>query len=44
MMKEVAPWAPLINATNRFLISARVKNFTYNQANTYVALNALTVK
>ncbi len=44
MMKQVAPWAPLINANNRFLISARTKNFTYNQANTYVALNALTVK
>jgi len=44
MMKEEAPWAPLINASNRFLISSRVKNFTYNQANTYVALNALSVK
>ena len=41
MMKQVAPWAPLINASNRFLVSARVKNFIYNQANTYVALNAL---
>jgi peptide/nickel transport system substrate-binding protein len=44
MMKQVAPWAPLINASNRFLVAARVKNFTYNQANTYVALNALSVK
>ena len=44
MMKQVAPWAPLTNANNRFLVSARVKNFTYNQANTYVALNALSVK
>lgn len=43
MMKQEAPWAPLINANNRFLISARVKGFVYNQANTYVALNAVSI-
>jgi ABC-type oligopeptide transport system substrate-binding subunit len=44
IMKEGAPWAPYINANNRFLVSSRVKNFTYNQANTSTALNALVVQ
>jgi ABC-type transport system substrate-binding protein len=44
MMREGAPWAPYINNTNRYLISSRISNFTYNQANTNVALNALVIK
>ena len=44
MMKEAAPWAPYINNTNRIFLSDRISNFTYNVANTYVALNALNIK
>jgi peptide/nickel transport system substrate-binding protein len=44
IMREGAPWAPYINNTNRHLISSRVSNFTYNQANTNVALNSFVIK
>ena len=44
MMKEAAPVAPFINSNNRILVSSRISNFTYNDANTYVAWNALVIK
>ena len=44
MMKEAAPWAPCINANNRILVSSRISNCFYNEANTYVACNALVIK
>ena len=44
IMREGAPWAPYINNNNRHLISARIGNFVYNQANTNIALNALVIK
>jgi ABC-type oligopeptide transport system substrate-binding subunit len=44
IMKEGAPWAPYINGNNRIFISSRISNFTYNVANTYVALNSLVIK
>lgn len=44
IMREGAPWAPYINGNNRLLISGRVSNFIYNQANTNAALNAFVIK
>jgi ABC-type oligopeptide transport system substrate-binding subunit len=44
MMKEAAPVAPVLNQNNRALVSSRISNFTYNDANTYVAWNALVIK
>jgi len=44
IMKEAAPWAPLINANNRILVSSRIGNVVYNEANTNLALNAMTIK
>jgi ABC-type oligopeptide transport system substrate-binding subunit len=44
IMKEAAPWAPYINSNNRMLVSARISNVIYNEANTNVALNALVIK
>jgi ABC-type oligopeptide transport system substrate-binding subunit len=44
IMKEAAPWAPYINTNNRMLVSARISNVIYNEANTNVALNALVIK
>ena len=44
IMKEAAPWAPYINANNRFLVSSRISNVIYNEANTNVALNAVVIK
>jgi hypothetical protein len=43
IMKEAAPWAPVINGNNRILLSSRISNFVYNEANTYLALNALEI-
>jgi ABC-type oligopeptide transport system substrate-binding subunit len=44
MMKQAAPVAPLLNNNNRIIVSSRISNFTYNDANTYVAWNALVIK
>lgn len=44
IMKEGAPWIPYVNQTNRNFFSARVGNIIYNQANTYIAMNAMTIK
>ena len=44
LMKEAAPWAPYINSNNRMLVSSRISNLIYNEANTNVALNALVIK
>ncbi len=44
IMKEAAPWAPIINANNRIFISSRIGNLIYNEANTNMALNAMTIK
>jgi len=44
MMKDAAPAAPYINSNNRILVSSRISNFTYNDANTYTAWNALVIK
>jgi ABC-type transport system substrate-binding protein len=44
MMQEAAPVAPVLNSTNRILVSSRVSNYTYNDANTYTAWNALVIK
>jgi ABC-type oligopeptide transport system substrate-binding subunit len=44
IMKEAAPWAPYINSNNRMLVSGRISNVIYNEANTNVALNALVIK
>lgn len=44
IMREAAPWAPVINPNNRILLSSRVSNFIYNDATTNMALNALIVK
>jgi ABC-type oligopeptide transport system substrate-binding subunit len=44
MMKEAAPAAPYINSNNRIFVSSRISNFTYNDANTNVAWNALVIK
>ena len=44
IMKEAAPWAPYINSNNRMLVSSRISNLIYNEANTNVALNALVIK
>ena len=43
IMKEGAPWAPIINSTNRRFFSARISNVIYNQASTNTALNALVI-
>jgi ABC-type transport system substrate-binding protein len=43
MMKDEAPVAPYINSSNRILVSSKISNFTYNDANTYVAWNALVL-
>ena len=43
-MKEAAPWAPYINTNNRILVSSRISNVIYNEANTNVALNALVIR
>ena len=44
IMQEGAPWAPYINANNRILVSSRIANVIYNEANTNLALNAITIK
>ena len=44
MMKDAAPAAPYINSNNRIFVSSRISNFTYNDANTYTAWNALVIK
>ena len=44
MMKDAAPAAPYINSNNRIFVSSRISNFTYNDANTYGAWNALVIK
>ena len=44
IMLEAAPWAPYINSNNRMLVSGRISNVIYNEANTNVALNALVIK
>ena len=44
IMKEGAPWAPIINSTNRRFFSARISNVIYNEASTSTALNALVIK
>ena len=44
IMREGAPWAPYINANNRILVSSRIGNVIYNEANTNLALNAVTIK
>ena len=44
IMQEAAPWAPYINANNRILVSSRISNVIYNEANTNVALNALVIR
>jgi oligopeptide transport system substrate-binding protein len=44
IMVEAAPWAPYINSNNRMLVSGRISNLIYNEANTNVALNALVIK
>jgi ABC-type oligopeptide transport system substrate-binding subunit len=44
MMKDAAPAAPYINSNNRILVSSRISNYTYNDANTYTAWNALVIK
>ena len=44
MMKDEAPVAPVLNSNNRILVSSRISNYTYNDANTYTAWNALVIK
>ena len=44
MMKDAAPAAPYINSNNRILVSSRISNFMYNDANTNTAWNALVIK
>ena len=44
MMKDAAPVAPVLNSTNRIIVSSRISNYTYNDANTYTAWNALVIK
>ena len=44
MMKDAAPAAPYINSNNRIFVSSRISNYTYNDANTYTAWNALVIK
>jgi ABC-type oligopeptide transport system substrate-binding subunit len=44
IMKEAAPWAPYINSNNRMLVSSRISNVIYNEANTNVALNAVVIR
>jgi ABC-type transport system substrate-binding protein len=44
IMKEAAPWAPIINNNNRLLVSSRISNVIYNEANTNVAYNAMVIK
>jgi len=44
LMKEAAPWAPWINTNNRFLVSSRISNVIYNEANTNTAYNAFVIK
>jgi ABC-type oligopeptide transport system substrate-binding subunit len=44
IMKDAAPVAPILNNNNRILVSPRISNYTYNDANTYTAWNALVVK
>ena len=36
--------APVHQPNNRIIVSTRIANFTYNDANTYVAWNALVIK
>lgn len=44
IMREAAPWAPYINSNNRILVSGRISNFIYNEANTNMALNAMVIR
>ena len=44
MMQDSAPVAPVLNSTNRIIVSSRISNYTYNDANTYTAWNALVIK
>ena len=34
----------VLNSNNRILVSSRISNYTYNDANTYTAWNALVIK
>ena len=43
MMKNARPWAP-VSTNTRILVSARITNYIYNDANTQPACNALVVK
>ena len=43
IMREAAPWAPIINGNNRMLVSGRIKNVIYNEANTNTAYHAMSI-
>jgi ABC-type oligopeptide transport system substrate-binding subunit len=44
IMREAAPWAPIMNANNRLFFSSKVSNLIYNEANTNIAMHAIILK